>query len=55
MEDYFRSEGAIAVEVLVTHLTDGSCAAVSKVFNLATQGNRNRRKTRRQNSTDQGV
>ena len=52
MEDYFRSAGAIADEVLVAHLTDAPCAAVPKVCNLARQANRKRQKTRPQDPTD---
>ncbi|XP_028408197.1 uncharacterized protein LOC114530772 [Dendronephthya gigantea] len=35
MEDFFRSAGAIADEVLVAHFTEAPCAAVPKVCNLA--------------------
>ncbi|XP_028408207.1 uncharacterized protein LOC114530782 [Dendronephthya gigantea] len=52
MEDFFRSAGAIADEVLVAHFTDAPCAAVPKVCNLARQANRKRQKTRPQEPTD---
>jgi hypothetical protein len=52
MQDYFRSAGAIADEVLVARLTDAPCAAVLKACNLARQGNRKRQKTRPQDPTD---
>lgn len=52
MQDYFRSAGAIADEVLVAHLTDAPCPAVPKVSNLVRQANRKRQKTRPQDPTD---
>jgi hypothetical protein len=51
MQDYFRSAGAIADEVLVVRLTDAPCAAIH-ACNLARQANRKRQKTRPQDPTD---
>lgn len=52
MQDYFKSAGTIADEVLVAHVTDAPCPAIPKICNLARQANRTRQKFRPKDPSD---